>query len=183
MRNICLIVLVTMICAAAQAGLPETVGVSGGVAVVVGDFDAKTLVSLRGEGRFTVQGLTRDQKRIDSIRAELKIHGLYGKIAVDVWDGKNLPFVDNFANLIVADKSVGLSSTEALRALCPLGVYCVKSSDGLKTTKKPTFPIGATKRVSTFTPAALPTPMCALPWAGCACDRRQQPGTTMRSTL
>jgi outer membrane protein assembly factor BamB len=126
-----------MICAAAQAGLPETVGVSGGVAVVVGDFDAKTLVSLRGEGRFTVQGLTRDQKRIDSIRAELKIHGLYGKIAVDVWDGKNLPFVDNFANLIVADKSVGLSSTEALRALCPLGVYCVKSSDGLKTTKKP----------------------------------------------
>jgi outer membrane protein assembly factor BamB len=137
MRNISLIAFVTMICAAAQAGLPETAGVSGGVAVVVGDFDAKTLVSLRGEGRFTVQGLARDQKRIDSIRAELKSQGLYGKIAVDVWDGKSLPFVDNFANLIVSDKSVEISGVEILRALCPLGVHCAKSSDGWKLAKKP----------------------------------------------
>jgi len=126
-----------MICAAAQAGLPETAGVSGGVAVVVGDFDAKTLVSLRGQGRFTVQGLARDQKRIDSIRAELKAQGLYGKIAVDVWDGKSLPFVDNFANLIVSDKSAEMSAAEALRALCPLGVHCAKNPDGWKLTKKP----------------------------------------------
>jgi len=137
MRNICLIALVILICGFAHAGPPETAGVSGGVAVVVGDFDAKTLSGLAADGRFTVQGLAGDRKRVDAIRAELKKQGLYGKIAVDVWDGKNLPFVDNFANLIVADKSAGLSSAEAQRVLCPLGAYCVKGADGWKVTKKP----------------------------------------------
>jgi len=117
MRNICLISLVTLVCGFAHAGLPETADVSGGVAVVVGDFNAKTLVELRGDGRFVVQGLTGDRKRVGAIRADLKKQGLYGKIAVDVWDGENLPFVDNFANLIVADKSAGLSSAEARRVL------------------------------------------------------------------
>jgi len=137
MRNICLISLVTLVCGFAHAGLPETADVSGGVAVVVGDFNAKTLVELRGDGRFVVQGLTGDRKRVGAIRADLKKQGLYGKIAVDVWDGENLPFVDNFANLIVADKSAGLSSAEARRVLCPRGAYCVKGGDGWKITRKP----------------------------------------------
>ena len=130
MRSTCLVTCVTMICAAAaQAGLPQTAGVAGGVAVVVGGIDAKTLSGLSADGGFTVQGLTRDQKLADGLRAAIKQQGLYGKISVDVWDGKDLPFIDNFVNLVVADKSVGLSAAEIQRVLCPGGVYCVKGGD------------------------------------------------------
>ncbi|MBT3201906.1 MAG: PQQ-binding-like beta-propeller repeat protein [Phycisphaerales bacterium] len=131
MRNICLLACVTMILcgpvlAGDLSGLPEIAGVSGGVAVVVGDIDAKGLSSLRGDGRFIVQGLSRDQKRVDALRTELKRQGFYGQIAVDVWDGKTLPLVANFANLIVADKASGLANAEAQRVLCPLGAHCVR---------------------------------------------------------
>jgi hypothetical protein len=68
MRNVCLLACVVMICdsvhAADLSGLPKIADVSGGVAVVVGDVDAKTLVSLHAGGRFVVHGLTGDQKRV-----------------------------------------------------------------------------------------------------------------------
>jgi len=128
MRRIALIAFVTVFCGVARAAeitdLPRVSDVSGGVAVVVGDINVAALAGLRLDSGFTVQGLTRDRKRLESVRTELRREELYGRAAVDIWDGKNLPFIDNFVNLLVADKPIGASAAEIRRVLCPGGVFC-----------------------------------------------------------
>jgi hypothetical protein len=49
---------------------------------------------------------------------------LHGKVSLDHWNGKSLPYVDNLANLLVASQSEidGITQEEIERVLAPNGV-------------------------------------------------------------
>ncbi|MBM3889697.1 MAG: hypothetical protein FJ388_11300, partial [Verrucomicrobia bacterium] len=47
---------------------------------------------------------------------------LYGKVSADQFDGKRLPYVDNFANVIVTSGESRVTREELLRVLAPNGV-------------------------------------------------------------
>ena len=61
--------------------------------------------------------------------------GLYGKVSVELWHGKCLPYVDNMVNLVVAEDLGGVEMPEVMRVLAPQGVACVKDGSWKKTVK------------------------------------------------
>ena len=97
-------------------------GVTGGLVVHVGCGDGACLAPLAGDG-YIVHGLDADPARVAAAREKLRGMGTYGRVSVDRWDGKNLPYADNLVNLLVlpnADRR--LPSEEIARVLAPRGV-------------------------------------------------------------
>ena len=108
-------------------------GVRGGLVVHVGCGDGKLTAALRAGDSYIVHGLDSDPARVEAAREHIRSRELYGKVSVDVFDGKHLPYVDNLVNLLVADELGGVTSDEVMRVLCPNGVAYV----GGKKTVKP----------------------------------------------
>ena len=50
-----------------------------------------------------VQGLDTDPQNVDAARKHIQSLGIYGKVSADLFDGKQLPYVDDCVNLIVAE--------------------------------------------------------------------------------
>jgi outer membrane protein assembly factor BamB len=77
-----------------------------------------------------VQTLDTDPQRVASARRQLEAAGVYGKVTVERFDGKRLPYADNLVNLIVlhdgdADRAgVEVPREEIMRVLAPGGVFC-----------------------------------------------------------
>ena len=89
-----------------------------------------------GDGAL-VHGLDTDADNVRAARTHIQSLGLYGKVSVDTFDGSRLPYIDNLANLIVAEDLGGVPMTEVMRALAPLGVACVKEDGAWKAIRKP----------------------------------------------
>ena len=97
-------------------------GISGGLIVHVGCGDGELTAELgEGEG-FLVHGLDRDPEDVARARELIDSKGLYGRVSVDVWDGERLPYINNFANLILIEGYKSVPKEELLRVLCPDGV-------------------------------------------------------------
>jgi outer membrane protein assembly factor BamB len=96
--------------------------VQGGLVVHVGCGDGKVTATLRADDRFLVHGLDTDAANIAKAREHIRSLGLDGKVSVDTFDGKHLPYVDNLVNLLVAGELGGVTRKEVLRVLAPLGV-------------------------------------------------------------
>ncbi len=101
----------------------ERSGVRGGLIVYVGRCDGKTLADLgAGEG-FLLHALGRDAADVKNARAYLLSENLYGKISVELFDGRTLPYAENLVNLLVIDDTkVKIDREEILRVLVPNGV-------------------------------------------------------------
>jgi len=112
---------------------PEATGVKGGLVVHVGCGDGKLTAALRANDRYLVHGLDNDATNIAKAREHIRSLKRYGKVSVDTFDGKHLPYVDNLVNLLVAEKLGGVTMEEVMRVLAPLGVAQV----GGKKTVKP----------------------------------------------
>ena len=118
----------------------EATGVKGGVIVHVGCGDPSAgsgqegkLAAALGKGDgYIVQGLGIDAANVNRARANIEAAGVYGKVSADVFDGKRLPYVDNFVNLVVSDDLGGVPMAEVMRVLCPGGVAYIR---GKKTVK------------------------------------------------
>ncbi|NQT51807.1 methyltransferase domain-containing protein, partial [bacterium] len=95
--------------------------VHGGLVVHVGCGDGRLAAALRASEGYTVHGLDTDAANVRKARAHIRSLGLYGKVAVDTFDGANLPYVSGTANLVVADTLANVPRTEALRVLAPGG--------------------------------------------------------------
>ncbi len=105
-------------------------GVRGGLVVCIGCGDPQLLVDIGEAGPYLVQGLDIDAETVKAARKFVQSEGIYGKVAVDVFDGKNLPYVDNLVNLLVAlDPTCAVSENEMDRTLAPRGVGII-SRDG-----------------------------------------------------
>ena len=113
-------------------------GVKGGLVVCVGCDDPQLLVDLGKAGPYLVQGLDTDANRVEVARKFIRSEGLYGKVAADVFNGKNLPYVDNLVNLlVVVDSECMISDDEMDRILAPRGVGIISNAgtDPVKFTK------------------------------------------------
>ena len=111
----------------------DSAGIKGGLIVHVGCGDGKLTAALRANDSFIVHGLDTDEKNVEAARKHIQSLGLYGKIAVAQWDGKRLPYIENFANVIVVSDGCRVADDEIMRVLAPNGVALV----GGKKTVKP----------------------------------------------
>lgn len=111
---------------AAALALMELAGVRGGLVVHVGCGDGRLTAALGARDGFCVQGLERDPARVEQARGHVRSLGRYGKVSIDHWDGRSLPYVDNLVNLLVIEDAGALPREEILRVLAPEGVACLK---------------------------------------------------------
>lgn len=115
----------------------EATGVQGGLIVHLGCKDGRLAAALRVNDRYLVHGLDRDAAQVASARAYLQSKGLAGKVSVETWTAKGLPYVDNMVNLVIAEDLGAIDMTEVVRVLVPKGVAYIKTGEGWKKTVKP----------------------------------------------
>ena len=92
---------------------------------------------LASQGNCLVHGLDTNATNVAAARTHLQKLAIYGRVAVDTFDGTHLPYADNLGNLIVAEQLGNVSREEAMRVLAPHGVLCEKKSGEWSTTVKP----------------------------------------------
>jgi len=107
-------------------------GVKGGLIIHIGCGDGKLTAALRANDSYIVQGLDTDVGKVEKARKTIMSKGLYGKVTAREFDGKNLPYIDNLVNLVVATDKCKVSEDEILRVLAPRGVAYI---NGKKTVK------------------------------------------------
>ena len=116
-------------------------GVEGGLVVHAGCGDGSLTAALAGEGAgegpWVVHGLEKDGKLVSAARRHIQALGRYGRISVESWRGKRLPYADNLVNLIVTSKAQELDPAEAMRVLVPQGVLLVEDGGKWTRTAKP----------------------------------------------
>ena len=115
----------------------DQTGVTGGLIVHLGCGDGKLTAELGAGDGYLVHGLDVDADAVGTARAYIQSTGVYGKVSVDTFDGKSLPYVDDLVNLIVVEKAGRVANEELLRVLAPGGVKYVKSGDRWSKTVKP----------------------------------------------
>ncbi|MBC8874726.1 MAG: PQQ-binding-like beta-propeller repeat protein [Planctomycetes bacterium] len=107
----------------------QQAGVRGGVIVHVGCGDGVLTASLRAGDGFLVHGLDTTAANVAAARSHIRELGLYGQVSVDTFDGRTLPYVDNFVNLVVADDLGQVPMNEVMRVLAPGGVAVTLDPD------------------------------------------------------
>jgi len=129
-----LAIIATLQFAQAQEAGPilKTSGIKGGFVVHVGCGDGKLTAKLRANESYLVHGLDTSAANVEKARKHISSLGLYGKIAVDQFDGKHLPYGDNVVNLLVASVEGQVSSEEIMRVLAPKGVALVGGKKTIK---------------------------------------------------
>ena len=80
----------------------EATGAQGGLVVHIGCGDGRLTAAFgQGDG-YLVHGLESHADRVRQAREYVQSLGVYGRVSVDSFDGKRLPYVDGLVNLIVA---------------------------------------------------------------------------------
>jgi outer membrane protein assembly factor BamB len=115
----------------------EATGVQGGLVVHLGCGDGTLTAALRASDRYLVQGLDTDAARVAAARELAHSKGLYGEVTAEVFDGRQLPYVGDLVNLLVADELGQVTMDEVLRVLAPGGVAYVRQGEGWQKTVKP----------------------------------------------
>ncbi len=115
----------------------EPTGVTGGLIVHLGCGDGRLTAALGADDKYLVEGLDTDVQDVQAAREHLKSLGLYGRVSVNTFDGRHLPYVDNLVNLVVAEDLGNVSMDEVMRVLAPLGTAHVRQGQTWTTTVKP----------------------------------------------
>ena len=93
------------VCAVSPDALFKATGVEGGLVVHVGCGDGKITAELRRNDRYLVHGLDCDGQRVDQAREHIRSLGIYGPVAVDRFDGVDLPYVNDSVNLLIVQNA------------------------------------------------------------------------------
>ena len=120
----------------ARADLVEESGIKGGLVVHVGCGDGALTSTLRKGDAYVVHGLDTDAANVRKARRAFRAAGLNGSVSAAAFGGRQLPYVDNSVNLVVADALGDVPADEVTRVLAPAGVAMV----GGKKTVKPRPP-------------------------------------------
>ncbi|MFW6161813.1 MAG: PQQ-binding-like beta-propeller repeat protein, partial [Planctomycetota bacterium] len=114
----------------------DATGVRGGLIVHLGCGDGTLTAALRADDSYVVHGLDTDAGAVRRAREQIRKRGLYGPVAVERLAGTRLPYADNLANLVVAERPGEVTAQEAMRVLAPGGVlYARQNGDWTKTVK------------------------------------------------
>lgn len=108
------------------AEILKATGIKGGIVVHLGSDDGELTAALKANDSFQVQGLDRDADDVAKARKNVRAKGSYGPVSVDRLSGNELPYIDNFVNLVVGEDMSGVSQDEVLRVLAPNGVGYLK---------------------------------------------------------
>ncbi len=94
----------------------------GGVCVVVGDADGDLAMQVhRLVPNSLVHGLTRDRQIAAGARQQLFDAGMDGRVTFDTWNGRTIPFMADFVNLLVIPDGQKVDPVEVRRVLAPGG--------------------------------------------------------------
>ncbi len=104
----------------------EEAGVKGGLIVHAGCGDGTLTAAFHKNAKFVVQGLTTNAQDLAAARNYIKSQGLYGDVSVRLFNGEDLPYIDNLVNMIVINEGCQVSCEEAARVLTPYGVVVAK---------------------------------------------------------
>ena len=136
-----LVAVLTQAASAADAVTAETIlevtGVRGGLIVHLGCGDGRLTAALGAGNQYLVHGLDTDVARVAQTRRSLYARGLYGRVSVDCFNGRELPYADNLVNLIVAEDLGKVAMAEVIRVLCPGGAAYVGTGGEWTKTLKP----------------------------------------------
>jgi len=112
-------------------------GVTGPLVVHIGCGDGKLTALLGAGGGSLVHGLDSEAKKVRAAREHISSRGIYGRVSVDRFDGRNLPYIDNLVNLVVCEHLCAVAMDEVMRVLVPGGVAYVKADGRWNKTVKP----------------------------------------------
>lgn len=115
----------------------EVTGIKGGLIVHVGCGDGQLAASLGASDGYLVHGIDVDARKVGAARRHIQSLGLYGRVSVDTFDGKQLPYADNLVNLLVAEDLGDVPMDEVMRVLCPLGATYIKNKGKWTMLRKP----------------------------------------------
>ncbi len=100
----------------------EATGVQGGLVVHLGCGAGRLTAALgQGDG-YLVHGLESDADQVRQAREYVRSLGVYGRISIDDFDGKHLPYVDGLVNLVIQGAGCEIRDEEIMRVLAPGGV-------------------------------------------------------------
>ncbi len=108
------------------AAILRATGVTGGLVIHVGCGNGRLTVALHASDGYLVHGIDTNPRDVRRARRYIMRQGLYGPVAVDVFDGRRLPYIDNLADLVVAEDLGDVSMSEVMRVLAPGGVAYIK---------------------------------------------------------
>ncbi|MHC4401857.1 MAG: outer membrane protein assembly factor BamB family protein, partial [Planctomycetota bacterium] len=117
--------------------LLDAAGARGGLVVHVGCRDGRLTAALWPGNGYVVQGLDPHAANVAKARAHVDSLGLYGRVSINTFDGKRLPYVDNLVNLLVAESLGDVPMEEVMRVLAPGGAAYLGSGGAWTKTVKP----------------------------------------------
>ncbi len=112
-------------------------GVHGGLVVHVGCGDGRLTAGLGTNPAFSVHGVDTDAARVTAARSHIQARGVYGRVAVDDWDGARLPYASGLVNAVLVERNGLVATAEAMRVLAPQGVLLVRQGADWRTQVKP----------------------------------------------
>ena len=115
----------------------DQTGIQGGLVIQVGVGDGKLTAALRANERYQVHGVDESSANVDAARNHIRSLGVYGDVAVDQFNGKRLPYIDDLANLVVSEELGHITKDEVMRILAPRGVAYLKQGGKWTKTIKP----------------------------------------------
>jgi outer membrane protein assembly factor BamB len=115
----------------------DATNIKGGLIVHVGCGDGRLTAALRANDRFIVHGLDTDRNNVRVARDYVGSLGLYGRISIDTFDGRHLPYIDNLVNLVVAEDRGDVPMAEVMRVLAPRGAAYIRRGGEWKKVVKP----------------------------------------------
>ncbi|MFZ5830201.1 MAG: PQQ-binding-like beta-propeller repeat protein [Planctomycetota bacterium] len=115
----------------------DTTGVKGGLIVHLGCGDGQLTAALRANDAYLVHGLAGSAADVEGARKNVQKQGSYGRVWIEQFSGRELPYIDNLVNLLVTEDLGQVPMQEVLRVLAPRGVAYVKQGGEWKKTVKP----------------------------------------------
>lgn len=115
----------------------QATGIKGGIVVQLGCGNGHLTAALRANDSYQVQGLEASAANVTKARAYIQGLGIYGDVAVNQFNAKELPYIDNLVNLFVAEDLKGISVAEVKRILVPKGVAYFKQDGKWQKIVKP----------------------------------------------
>ncbi|MFC1764659.1 PQQ-binding-like beta-propeller repeat protein [Planctomycetota bacterium] len=121
----------------AEPQLVTESGFSGGIVVALDFSDGKAIADLAVKDSFVVHSLLTTEAGVEKARREIVAAGRYGRISCDLYNGRDLPYVDGLVNIVLCKSSCQVPAEELMRVIAPGGLLLVEGPGGWKKTVKP----------------------------------------------
>lgn len=121
----------------AQSEFVEQFKFSGGIVVAIDFDDGEFLAGLATDKPFVIHALLNEEAKVAAARTAIREAGVYGKVSCDLYNGRDLPYVDGLVNLVLRNESCRVPEVELMRVLVPGGRLVTQTAGGWKKKARP----------------------------------------------